>query len=118
MKASFTFFEPIQAECAVMTGKDTDVKATQFRASDETLAGSFHKDHVRIADDRTPEPRRGAQNAKRDEGDHPHSSAHCGCTVALLPIGLDLRDLRCLRSLYEIQPGLSLCVYPVAGTST
>jgi len=50
-----------------MTGEDTDVKATQFRGSDETLAGSFHKDHVRIAYDRTPEPRQGGQKTKRDE---------------------------------------------------
>jgi hypothetical protein len=73
MKANFTLFDPIQVEgkCAVMTGEDTDVKATQFRGSDETLAGSFHN-----------------------------------------------RDLRRLRSLYEIQPGLSLCVYPMAGSST
>jgi hypothetical protein len=45
----------------VMTGEAPDVKATQFRGSDETLARSFHKDHVRIAYDRTPEPRRGGQ---------------------------------------------------------
>ncbi|MCU1222161.1 MAG: hypothetical protein JWQ42_254 [Edaphobacter sp.] len=51
----------------MMTGEDTDVKAIQFRGSDETLAGSFQKNHVRIADDRTPEPRRGRQNTKRDE---------------------------------------------------
>jgi hypothetical protein len=59
MKANFTLFDPIQVEgkCAVMTGEDTDVKATQFSGSDETLAGSFHKDHVRIAYDRTPEAR-------------------------------------------------------------
>jgi hypothetical protein len=50
-----------------MTGEDTDVKAIQFRGSDEALAGSFRKDHVRIADDRTPEPRRGGQNTKRDK---------------------------------------------------
>jgi hypothetical protein len=70
MKANFTLFDPIQMEgkCAVMTGEDTDVEATQFRGSDGTPAGSFHKDHVRIADDRPPEPRRGGQNTKRDEG--------------------------------------------------
>jgi hypothetical protein len=69
MKVNSTFFDSIQVEgkCAVMTGEDTDVKAIQFRGSDETLAGSFHKNHVRIADDRTPEPRRGRQNTKRDE---------------------------------------------------
>ena len=63
MKVNSTLFDPIQVEgkCAVMTGEDTDVKAIQFRGSDETLAGSFHKNHVRIADDRTPEPRRGRQ---------------------------------------------------------
>ncbi|RZU35419.1 hypothetical protein BDD14_5465 [Edaphobacter modestus] len=49
------------------TGEDTRVKANQFRGSDETLAGSFHKDHVRIADDRTPASRRGGQNTKRDD---------------------------------------------------
>jgi hypothetical protein len=32
----------------VTTGEDTEVKAAQFRGSDETLAGSFHKEHVRI----------------------------------------------------------------------
>jgi hypothetical protein len=70
MKDNFNLFDPIQVEgkCAVMTGEDTDVKATQFRGSDETLAGSFHKDHVRIAYDRPPEPRRGGQNSKRDVG--------------------------------------------------
>jgi hypothetical protein len=70
MKAYFILFDPIQVEgkCAVMTGEDTDVKATQFRSSDETLAGSFRKNHVRIADDSPPEPRRGGQNSKRDEG--------------------------------------------------
>jgi hypothetical protein len=69
MKVNSTFFDSIQVEgkCAVMTGEDTDVKAIQFRGSDETLAGSFHKNHVRIADDRTPEPRRGRQNTKTDE---------------------------------------------------
>jgi hypothetical protein len=51
-----------------MTDEDTAVKATQFRGSDEALAGSFHKDHVSIAYDRTPEPRRGSQITKRDEG--------------------------------------------------
>ena len=51
-----------------MCGEDTDVKATQFRGSDETLADSFHKDQVRIAYDRIPETRRGGQNPKRDEG--------------------------------------------------
>jgi hypothetical protein len=51
-----------------MTGEDTDVKATQFRGSDETLAGRFHKDRVRIAYDRTPEPRGEGQKTKRDEG--------------------------------------------------
>jgi hypothetical protein len=51
-----------------MTGEDTDVKATQFRGSDERLAGSFRKNHVRIADDSPPELRRGVQNSKRDEG--------------------------------------------------
>jgi hypothetical protein len=70
MKANFTLFDPIQIEgkCAVITGEDTDVKATQFRGSDETPAGSLHKDHVRIADDWPPERRRGVQNSKRDEG--------------------------------------------------
>jgi hypothetical protein len=51
-----------------MTAEDTDVKATQLRGSDETLAGSFRQDHVRIAYDRTPEPRPRGQNTKRDEG--------------------------------------------------
>jgi hypothetical protein len=70
MEDNFTLFVPIQVEgkCTVTTGEDTDVKATQFRGSDETLAGSFHKDHVRIAYARTPGPRRGGQNSKRDEG--------------------------------------------------
>jgi hypothetical protein len=70
MKANVTLFDPIQVEgkCAVMTGEDTDVKATQFSGSNETLAGSFHKDHVRIAYERTPEPRQGGQNSKRYEG--------------------------------------------------
>ena len=52
-----------------MTGEDTDGKATQFRRPDQTLAGlvgSFHKDHVGIADERT-EPRRRGQNTKRDD---------------------------------------------------
>jgi hypothetical protein len=33
MKANFTLFDPIQMEgkCAVMTGEDTDVKATQIQ---------------------------------------------------------------------------------------
>jgi hypothetical protein len=55
----------------VTTGEDADGETTQFRLPDETIAGivgSFHKDHGRIADERTPEPRRGGQNAKRDEG--------------------------------------------------
>jgi hypothetical protein len=70
MKANFTLLDPIQVEgkYAVMTGEDTDLKATQFRGSDETLAGSFHQDHVRIVDDQPPEPRRGGQNSKTDEG--------------------------------------------------
>jgi hypothetical protein len=70
MKDNFTLFDPIQVEgkCAVLTGEDTDLKATQSRDSDETLAGSFHKDRVRIADDRPPEPRRGGQNTNKDEG--------------------------------------------------
>ena len=51
----------------MMTAEYTDVKATQLRGSVETLAGRFRKDHVRIAYDRTPEPR-GGQNTKRDEG--------------------------------------------------
>ena len=54
-----------------MTGEDTDGKAAQFRRQDQTLAGfvgSFHKDHTGIADERTPEPRRGGQNTKRDDG--------------------------------------------------
>jgi len=70
MKDNFALFDPIQVEgkCAVMTGEDADVKATQFRGSDEALAGSFYKDRVRIADDRTPEPRRGGQNTKEMRG--------------------------------------------------
>ena len=70
MKTNFTLFAPIQVEgkCAVITGEDTDVKATQFRGSDEVLAGSFHQDHVSTAYDRTLEPRRGSQNTKRGEG--------------------------------------------------
>jgi hypothetical protein len=70
MKDNFTLLDPIQVEgkCAVITGKDKDVKATQFRGSDETPAGSLHKDHVRIADDWPPERRRGVQNSKGDEG--------------------------------------------------
>jgi hypothetical protein len=52
----------------VMTAENTDVGATQLRGSVETLAGRFRKDHVRIAYDRTPEPRLGGQNTKRDEG--------------------------------------------------
>jgi hypothetical protein len=54
-----------------MAGEDTDGKATQFGLPDETFAGivgSFHEDQVRIADERTQEPLRGGQNAKRDEG--------------------------------------------------
>jgi hypothetical protein len=54
-----------------MTGEDTDGKAAQFRRQDQTLAGfvcSFHKDHTGIADERTPEPRQGGQNTKRDDG--------------------------------------------------
>jgi hypothetical protein len=102
-----------------MTGEDTDVKTTQFRGSDETLAGSFRKNHVRIADDSPPETPTGRPEFKKRCGDHPHSFTHYGCrTVALLPIGLDLHDLRRLRSLYEIQPELSLCLYPMAGTCT
>jgi hypothetical protein len=121
MKDNIILFDPIQVEgqLAVMTDEDTDVKAIQFRGSDETLAGTFHKNHVPVAYYQTPKPRRRGQNAKRDAGDHPHSSTHCGCrTVALPPIGLDLRDLRRLGALYEIQPGLSLYVFPMAGTST
>ena len=60
-----------EGACAVMTGEDTDGKATQFRRPDQTLAGlvgSFHKDHAGIADERTPEPRRRGQNTKRDDG--------------------------------------------------
>ena len=41
-----------EGTCAVMTGEDTDGKATQFRRPDQTLAGlvgSFHKDHAGIA---------------------------------------------------------------------
>ena len=52
----------------MMTAEYTDVKATQLRGSVETLAGTFHKDHVRIAYDRTPELRQGGQNTKRDVG--------------------------------------------------
>jgi hypothetical protein len=51
----------------VMTAEDTALKATQLRGSVETLAGRFRNDHVRIAYDRTPAPRRGGQNTKRDE---------------------------------------------------
>jgi hypothetical protein len=70
MKVNDNLFDPIQVKekCAVMTGEDTDVKATEFRGSDETFASSFHKHQVRIAYDRTPEPRRVGQNSKRDEG--------------------------------------------------
>jgi hypothetical protein len=60
-----------EGKCAVMTGEDTYVKASQFRRPDETLpriVGSFHKDHARIPDYRPSELRRGGQNAKRDEG--------------------------------------------------
>jgi hypothetical protein len=42
-----------EGKCAVMTGEDTYVKASQFRRPDETLpriVGSFHKDHARIPD--------------------------------------------------------------------
>ena len=53
---------------AVTCGKDTDVKTTQFRGSDKTLAGSFHKDQVRIAYDRIQKTRRRSQNTKRDDG--------------------------------------------------
>ena len=55
----------------MMTGEDTDGKATQFKRPDQTLAGlvgSFHKDHAGIADERTPEPQRRGQNTKRDDG--------------------------------------------------
>jgi hypothetical protein len=111
MKVNATLFDPIQVEgkCAVMTGEDTDVKAIQFRGSDETLAGSFHKNHVRIADDRTPEPRRGRQNTKRDER-----------TTRIVPrivvaeqwlcflLGLICMICGVCGPLYEIQPGLSL----------
>jgi hypothetical protein len=56
-----------EGACAVMTGEDTDGKATQFRRLDQTLAGlvgSFHKGHAGIADERAPEPRRRGQNTK------------------------------------------------------
>jgi hypothetical protein len=70
MKTNFSLFGPIQIEgkCAVITGEDTDLEATQFRGSDEALAGNFPKDHVSIAYDRTPELRRGSQNTNRGEG--------------------------------------------------
>jgi hypothetical protein len=70
MKDNFILFDPIQFEgqLAVMTDEDTDVKATQFRGSDETLAGTFHNNHVPVAYDRTTEPRRRSQNAKTDTG--------------------------------------------------
>jgi hypothetical protein len=54
-----------------MTGEDADGETTQFRLRDETLVGivgSFNRDHMRIADERTPESRREGQNSKRDEG--------------------------------------------------
>jgi hypothetical protein len=43
MKANFTLFDPIQIEgkCAVITGQDSDVKATQFRGSDEHPPAAF-----------------------------------------------------------------------------
>lgn len=120
MKANFTLINPIQlgGKYAVMTGNDTIVKAAPFRGSDEILASSFHENRLHTVGDRPAEPRRGRPEYKKRSGGHPHSSAHCDCrTAALLPIGLDLRDLRRLRSLYEIQPGHSLCVCPMGGTS-
>lgn len=44
MKANSTLLDPIQVDgkCAVMNGEDTGVRATQFRGSDEALAGSFY----------------------------------------------------------------------------
>jgi hypothetical protein len=108
MKANSTLLDPIQVDgkYAVMTGEDTDVKATQFRGSDETPAGSLHKDHVRIADVWPPERRRGVQNSKGDEG-----TTLIVPRVVVAEQWLCLRhDLRRLRSLYEIQPGLSHCV--------
>jgi hypothetical protein len=70
MKTNFTLFEPIQIEgkCAVLTGEVTDVKATQFSGSDDALAGSFHKDLVHIAYDRTLEPGREARIPKEVRG--------------------------------------------------
>jgi hypothetical protein len=70
MKDNIILFDPIQVEgqLAVMTDEDTDVKAIQFRGSDETLAGTFHKNHVPVAYYQTPKPRRRGQNAKRDAG--------------------------------------------------
>jgi hypothetical protein len=70
MKAKSTLLDSIQVDgkLAVMSGDDTDVKATPFRGSDETLADSFHKDQVRIAYDRIQKTRRRSQNTKRDYG--------------------------------------------------
>ena len=70
MNANSTLLNPIQADgkCAVTSGEDTAVKATEFRGSDATLDDTFPKDHVRIAYDRTPEPRREGRHTKRDEG--------------------------------------------------
>ena len=49
----------------------------------------------------------------------PYNFTHCDCgAVALLPVGSGLHDLRRLRTLCEVRPGFSLCVYPAAGTST
>jgi predicted lysophospholipase L1 biosynthesis ABC-type transport system permease subunit len=59
-----------EGKCAVMTGEGTDRKVSQFRHQDRTragIAGSFHKDHPRIVDERTPETRRRSRITKRDE---------------------------------------------------
>jgi hypothetical protein len=53
-----------------MAGEGTDRKAPQIGHPDRTrtgLAGSFHKDHPRIADEWTPETRRRSRITKRDE---------------------------------------------------
>jgi hypothetical protein len=48
MKVNSTLFDPIQVEgkCAVMTGEDIDVKAIQFRGSEEHSPAAFIRNHV------------------------------------------------------------------------
>jgi hypothetical protein len=94
---------------------DEDGETAQFRCPDETLAGiacSFHKDYSHIAHERT------AEVLRRDEGTtRTIPRIVVRGAVALPAVGFDLHDLWPLRSLHEIQPGFSQCLYPMAGTS-